>query len=129
MPFCPICKCELEDTASACPYCGNDPLDSADVIDGEFEESEEDGAGIVDLGEAVLLYKSFSRLNTDFLVETLKSAGIPYYCRLIGGLYGRGMSGSVGIFGTRAVDAEIYVPSEYVEEAIEIRRQTVGDEE
>jgi hypothetical protein len=37
------------------------------------------------------------------------------------------MPDSVGFFGTKAVDAEIYVPPEYEEEAEEIRRQTVGD--
>jgi len=128
MPFCPVCKCELEDTASACPFCGNDPVDAEDEKVVDYDD-DENGAGIVELDEAVLIYKSFSRLNTDFLVETLKSAGIPHYCRLIGGLYGRGMAGSVGFFGTKAVDAEIYVPAEYEEEAQEIRRQTVGEQD
>ena len=131
--FCPTCKCEFDETVSACPYCGSDLVDLATYEEEDEEEEDnlaekETSAGIEDMERAVLIYRSYSRINTDFLVETLKSAGIPHYCRLIGGLYGRGMPGSVGFFGTRAVDAEIYVQPEYLDEAQEIRRQTVGDD-
>lgn len=129
--FCPVCKCGFDETVSACPYCGSDlvDLDQDDGENGEGDhEEEESRAGIVDMEEAVLIYRSYSRVNTDFLVETLKSAGIPYFCRIIGGHYGRGMPRSVGFFGTEAVDAEIFVPPEFKEEAEEIRRQTVGDD-
>jgi hypothetical protein len=129
MPHCPNCNCDFDDTVAACPYCGSDLID--DRPDDELHDSDSDEFisedGGIDVDSAVLLYKSYSRLNTDFLVETLKSAKIPCFCKLIGGLYGRGMPGSVGLFGTEAVDAEIYVPEEYDEEAQEIRRQTVGD--
>jgi len=133
MPHCPVCKCDLDDTVSACPYCGSDVLDDPEGIDGAgdsnpAEEGDIKSEGDVDLDTAVLLCKTYSRFNTEFLIETLKSAQIPYYCRIIGGLYGRGMPGTVGIFGSRATDAEIYVPLEYHEEALEIRRQTIGDE-
>jgi hypothetical protein len=131
MPFCKICKYEFDDTVSACPYCGSDLVDVSHVSDDTGTDGsgvdEEAKAGIVDMDSAVLLYRSYSRVNTDFLVETLKSAEIPHYCRLVGGHYGRGMPDSVGFFGTEAVDAEIYVPPEYEEEAEEIRRQTVGE--
>jgi len=136
MPYCPICKCEFDDTVSACPYCGSDVVDdfngdetSADGKHASSEgETERTDSGGIDMDDAVLLYKSYSRLNTDFLVETLESAQIPFYCRIVGGHYGRGMPGAVGFFGSKAVDAEIYVPSDFEEDAIEIRRQTVGDE-
>jgi hypothetical protein len=131
MPFCPVCKYEYDDTVSACPCCGSDLIDVSHVTDDESANrglhEEETRAGIIDMDQAVLIYRSYSRVNTDFLVETLKSADIPHYCRVVGGLYGRGMPDSVGFFGTKAVDAEIYVPPEYEEEAEEIRRQTVGD--
>ncbi len=129
--FCPACKCEFDETVSACPYCGSDLIDltsdDADQVEDDDFAEEETRAGIEDMERAVLLYRSYSRVNTDFLVETLKSAGIPHYCRLIGGLYGRGMPGSVGFFGTKAVDAEIFVLPEFQEEAKEIVRQTVGE--
>jgi hypothetical protein len=130
MPFCPVCKYEFDETVSACPYCGSDLIDVSHAADEDSDNGnlpeEETRAGIVDMDRAVLIYRSYSRVNTDFLIETLKSANIPYYCRIIGGLYGRGIPDSVGFFGTKAVDAEIYVPPEYEEEAEEIRRQTVG---
>ncbi len=132
MLFCPVCKCDFDETVSACPYCGSDLVDlnqgTGENGTDENLNKEETRAGIVDMEEAVLIYRSYSRVNTDFLVETLKSAGIPHYCRIIGGLYGRGMPNSVGFFGTKAVDAEILVPPEFQEEAEEIRRQTVGDD-
>ena len=138
MPFCPICKYEYDDSVSACPHCGSDLIDTLDEVEHINYAGDETGdsvggdemAGIrdFDMKNAVLLYRSYSRLNTDFLIETLKSAGIPFHCRIIGGFYGRGSSGTVGFFGTRPADAEIYVPPEYQEEAEEIRRQTVGDE-
>ncbi len=131
MPHCTNCNCDFDDTVAACPYCGSDLIDdrpSDELHDSDSDESISEGDEI-DMDSAVLLYKSYSRLNTDFLVETLKSAQIPCFCKIIGGLFGRGMLGSVGLFGTEAVDAEIYVPEEYEEEALEIRRQTVGDEE
>jgi hypothetical protein len=128
----------LDDTVSSCPYCGNDVVDDLvdegeDDVDAEPDDLELDdeveGPGAnVDLEDSVLLYRSFSRVNTDFLTETLKSARIPFHCRIIGGLYGRGMPSSVGFFGTRAVDAEIFVPREFRDEALEVKRQTVGDE-
>jgi len=130
MPYCPICKCDYDDTASACPICGNDLIDTPDDMDDGFDTGDsESGSGIVDLDEAILIYRSYSRLNTDFLVETLKSAGIPHYCKIVGGFYGRGMKGSVGFFGVEATDAEIFVPPEYEEDAMEIKRQTVGDDD
>lgn len=134
MPHCPVCKCDLDDTVSACPYCGSDVLDDLEDIDDDDADDEQDddaevtSEGDVDLDTAVLLCKTYSRFNTEFLIETLKSAQIPYYCRLIGGLYGRGIPGTEGIFGSRAADAEVYVPPEFHEEAMEIRRQTLGDE-
>ncbi|MBU1320647.1 MAG: hypothetical protein KKG33_02875 [candidate division Zixibacteria bacterium] len=133
MPHCPICKCDLDDTVSACPFCGSDVLDDLEGIGdagvgNPAAEGDVTTDGDVDLDTAVLLCKSYSRFNTEFLIETLKSAQIPYYCRIIGGLYGRGMPGTVSIFGSRAADAEIYVPPEYHEDAEEIRRQTLGDE-
>jgi hypothetical protein len=97
-----------------------------DTLDGDDEDGQSDGD--IDLDTAILLCKTYSRLHTEFLVESLKSAQIPYYCRLIGGLYGRGMPGVVGIFGSRAADAEIFVPPDFRDEAEEIRRQTIGDE-
>jgi hypothetical protein len=130
MLFCPVCKCDFDETVSACPYCGSDLIDMAQESGGdaagEHVAEEETRAGIVDMEKAVLIYRSYSRVNTDFLVETLKSAGIPHYCRIVGGFYGRGVPDSVGFFGTKAVDAEIFVPPEFQEEAEEIRRQTVG---
>jgi hypothetical protein len=136
MPHCPVCKCELDDTVSACPYCGSDVVDDDEELEEgagggdslDEEEEEGHGAGDIDLDSAILLCKTYSRLHTEFLVESLKSAQIPYYCRIIGGLYGRGMPGVVGIFGSRAADAEIFVPPDYHEEADEIRRQAIGDE-
>lgn len=130
--FCPVCKCDFDETVSACPYCGSDLIDlNQDTGENGTDESlneEETRAGILDMEEAVLIYRSYSRVNTDFFVETLKSAGIPHYCRIIGGFYGRGMPNSAGFFGTKAVDAEVFVPPEFQEEADEIRRQTVGDD-
>jgi hypothetical protein len=134
MPYCPVCSCDFDDTVAACPYCGSDLVDDMSRVDEagdstgiDGDEGNSDQIGEMDLQDAVLLYRSHSRVNTDFLVETLRSARIPYYCRIIGGHYGRGIPGSVGFFGSESVDAEIYVPSEFEDDAAEIRRQTVGD--
>ncbi len=130
MLHCPNCNCDFDDTVAACPYCGSDLIDGpSDVFEDTDAEEIISDEEEFDMESAVLLYKSFSRLNTDFLVETLKSAKIPYFCKIVGGLYGRGIPGTVGIFGTESVDAEIYVPEEYEEEALEIRKQTVGDDD
>ncbi len=81
-----------------------------------------------DPDELVLLYKSYSRLNTDFLRETLKAAGIPHQCKLSGGLLGRGMVMSTGIFNPSNEDAIFYVPWKHYEEAEQIKIQVVGAE-
>lgn len=78
--------------------------------------------------DMVLLYKSYSRVNTDFLRETLKSAGIPFQCQLKGGLMGRGTALGVGIFKASNEDALFFVPSEFLEEAKQIQIQTVGED-
>ncbi|MBD3380670.1 MAG: hypothetical protein GF404_00595 [candidate division Zixibacteria bacterium] len=78
--------------------------------------------------EPFLLYKSYSRIYTNFLCEVLKSAGIPYQCRLRGGLMGRGGT-MTGIFSHASEDAFIYVPDEYREEAQQIKKQVVGEKE
>lgn len=78
--------------------------------------------------DMVLLYKSYSRVNTDFLRESLKSAEIPFKCHLKGGLLGRGTALGVGIFQASNEDALFFVPSEFLEEAKQIQIQTVGED-
>jgi hypothetical protein len=76
--------------------------------------------------ELCLLYRSYSRVNTDFLKETLEAAKIPYVCHLKGGLLGRGSALGVGIFNPSNDDAIFYVPCIYMEEAEQIKIQVVG---
>lgn len=79
--------------------------------------------------EMVLLYRSFSRLNTDFLKETLKSAGIPYVCHIKGGLLGRGNEMIGGFFNSAStIDALFFVPRDHYEEAEQIKIQVVGND-
>jgi hypothetical protein len=73
-----------------------------------------------------LLYRSYSRVKTDFLKETLEAAKIPYVCHLKGGLLGRGSPMGVGIFSPSNEDAVFYVPCMYMEEAEQIKIQVVG---
>ena len=78
--------------------------------------------------DMVLFYTSYSRVNTDFLRESLKSADIPFYCLLKGGLLGRGSVLGTGIFKASNEDALFYVPEEFLEEARQIKIQTVGED-
>lgn len=78
--------------------------------------------------DMVLLYKSYSRVNTDFLRESLKSAEIPFQCKLKGGLLGRGFAQGVGIFQASNEDALFFVPREFLEDARQIKIQTVGED-
>ena len=80
--------------------------------------------------ELILLYRSYSRVNTDFLKETLKSAGIPHVCHLKGGLLGRGMEIGAGFFNSSSTeDALFFVPKEHFEQAEQIKIQVVGEDE
>lgn len=76
--------------------------------------------------ELCLLYRSYSRINTDFLKETLDAAEIPFVCHLKGGLLGRGSGMAVGIFNPSNEDAIFYVPCKFMEEAEQIKIQVVG---
>ncbi len=80
--------------------------------------------------EMVVLYRSYSRLNTDFLKETLESAGIPHVCHIKGGLLGRGNLTGGGFFSSASTeDAVFMVPKDRYDEAEQIRIQVVGDNE
>jgi len=81
-----------------------------------------------DFEDMVLLYTSYSRVNTDFLRENLKSANIPFYYHLKGGLLGRGSPLGTGIFKASNEDALFYVPKEFLEEARQIKIQAVGED-
>ncbi|HEQ97831.1 MAG TPA: hypothetical protein ENO22_00635 [candidate division Zixibacteria bacterium] len=79
--------------------------------------------------EMVLLYRSYSRLNTDFLKETLESAGIPHICHIKGGLLGRGNLTGGGFFSSASTeDAVFFVPKDHYEEAEQIKIQVVGND-
>ena len=105
---CPDCELEVKKTKK-------------DTSDKEINNQEE-----IDSDDLVELYKSYSRVNTDFLKEVLNSEEIPHKCILKGGLLGRGSAMGVGIFQPSNEDAIFYVPKKYLEQAEQIKIQTVG---
>jgi len=74
------------------------------------------------------LYNATSRTAAEFLKETLDASGIESVVRYRGSFFGRGVSHGLGAVAG-AVDAEVWVLEDQFEEAREIRRQTVGDED
>jgi hypothetical protein len=121
MPFCPECHEEYPAPQERCLNCD---LELVDSLDHETDFSGE----TIRPDEMILLYKSYSRLNTNFLKESLTSAGIPFQCRLKGGLMGRGGEMMVGVFQSSNEDALFYVPGKYLEEAKLLKTQIIGEE-
>ena len=75
-----------------------------------------------------LLYTATARPAAEFLKETLEASGITCAIRYRGRFFGRGVPYGLGAV-TNAADAEVWVWEDHFDEAREIRRQTVGEED
>ena len=73
-----------------------------------------------------LLYAATARPAAEFLKETLEASGIACAVQYRGRFFGRGVSYGLGA-AANAADAEVWVPEDQFADAVEIRRQTVGD--
>lgn len=122
MPFCPKCKHEYQPETSVCPDCG-------ETLVGSLPDEGTGGENSTDGGQKwKLLYLATNRSAAEFLKETLETSGITCVVKYRGRFFGRGISFGLGAV-TDAADAEVWVVEDQFEEAQEIRRQTVGEED
>jgi hypothetical protein len=120
MPFCPKCRFEYKPDVSVCPDCEEELV---------LTLPPEDAPEVTDENRTwKLLYTAVSRSAAEFLLEALRQADIPSVMKPSGRFYGKGAAGGLGSvsgFG----DGEIMVDEQWWNEAVEIRTQTVGDED
>ena len=108
MAYCPVCKVEIDDDASDCPICGHE-IDNAEDIKW------------VNLGEIE------DKLSADFSKEVMASYNIPVV------IFSRsGFFGNVGLplnpfYKPGSALFEVSVPEEFVEEASDVLKMTLGD--
>lgn len=123
MSYCRVERKQCSPGLKGCPECELEVKKTEkDNSKKEINNREE-----IDQNDLVELYKSYSRVNTDFLKEALDSEEIPYKCILKGGLLGRGGSLNVGIFQPSNEDAIFYVLKKNLEHAQQIKIRTVGE--
>ncbi len=120
MPFCPNCETEYKGHVSVCPECGEHLIDtSVEDLEDLSEEMEDD---------MVLLYRSFSRANSDTLMEALRDAGITYVFKPTDDSAGASpKSGVKSIYRNVFVDGEFFVSEDDYDTAKEIAESVLGD--
>ena len=106
MESCPACKAERKEDADVCPVCG---LARTETREGWM-----------------VIGSVNDRISADFVLETLKSCGIPGVVMSRSGFFGNAGLQLIPFHSVGSGEFEISVPAEHKEEAEEIFQMTVG---
>lgn len=123
MPFCPSCGYEYKWGVGTCPDCGARLVehlpDKAKAAKESYGEEYKNWMAIVRLPSAPL---------AQMLYEALREKEIPVVIKAGNEFFGMATGGSFGPLNPMGDDAMLYVPEEFVEDAVGEARAIVGDE-
>jgi predicted RNA-binding Zn-ribbon protein involved in translation (DUF1610 family) len=125
MPFCPSCGYEYKLGITKCPDCGEK------LVDRLPDKTRAAKAGEA-YGEE---YKNWTAMVSlpsvpvaQMIYETLREKEIPVVIKAGNEFFGMATGGSFGPLNPMGDDAVLFVPEEFVEDAVGETRVVVGDE-
>jgi hypothetical protein len=125
MPFCPSCGYEYEWGIATCPDCGAKLVDHLPDTKGAAKASESYGEEYKDW---IAIASLPSAPLAQMIYETLREKEIPVIIKAGNEFFGMATGGSFGPLNPMGDDAVLYVPKDFIEDAVGEARVIVGDE-